>query len=273
MSGTATADELDDLLGPEPEAEVLPPLETPRRRSRPMGEASRALLERSRSYDVMRAAPRKNSVERLQRLCSYMSEMPVQTDACARAGISVTTLKYWLQKSSEGKPGDGFDMPMGDDDENGEGDTIRFHDAWDAAVEMGVGRTEVAVHLRATGYDEPQVYRGRVQYKLDPEKCDAFTSLGLPIDALDPNLWLRDGFGAPVPETVRKMDPDLAMFILKTRKASVYGAKASMDINVKGGVLVVGMQAKTPEDLNLIEADYRREGRPPVLFEEGDGDD
>jgi hypothetical protein len=69
------------------------------------------------------------------------------------------------------------------------------------------------------------------------------------------------------------MDPDLAMFILKSRKPQVYGAKASVDVNVKGGVLVVGMRAATSEALNELEDKYRKEGRPAVTFEEGDNDE
>lgn len=270
MSGDA---ELDELLGPDPVA-VTEPEETlvdeAPPKSRPMGEASRALLERSRNYPVNRVA-RKNTPERLKRILSYISEMPVTADACRRANISNTTIKYWLQKSLEGAPGDGFDIVMGDDDENGTDDnTVRFHEAWDDAMTVGVGRTEAATIKRATGYDETLTYQGKVQYRYDPKKLADARELGLP--EYVPENYLVDEFGAPVPETVFKMDPDLAMFILKTRLPQTYGAKASLDVNVRGGVLVVPMRV-VAADLNEIEDRYRKTGRPAVTFEEGDEED
>jgi hypothetical protein len=257
--------DLDDLLGPEPVAEdenlvdAAPPDAI---------SPSKALLERSRSYPVQRAA-KKNTPENLRRALAYVAEVPVGADVARRMGISYTTLKYWLQKSFEGAPGDGFDIVMGDDDENGTDDnSVRFHDAWDTAMMAGVERVEVATIRRATGYDEVLTYQGRVQYKYDPEKLAISRELGL--NEFVPDNYLLDQYGAPVPETVYKMDPDLAMFILKARKPQIYGAKASVDVNVKGGVLVVGMRAATPEALNELEDRYRKEGRPAVTFEEGD---
>ena len=263
MSG-AKDDDLLDLLGPEPTTE--PPenlVEAP-------VSSGRALLERSRSYPVQRAA-KKNTPENLRRALEYVAEIPVGADVARRMGISYTTLKYWLQKSKEGRPNDGFDIVMGDDDENGTDDnTVRFHDAWDIAMMAGVERVEVATIRRATGYDEVLTYQGRVQYKYDPQKLADARDLGLL--EFTPENYLLDKYGAPVPETVYKMDPDLAMFILKSRKSQVYGAKASLDVNVKGGVLVVGMKVTAPEDLNLLEEDYRRTGTPPVTFDDSDED-
>lgn len=261
MSGE---DDLSDLLGPEPLSEDTPIEEPVAIASRPMGEASRALLERSRSYDLKRAVPKKNSPERLARLVSAIADLGVTSDACRRSGISVTTLKYWCQKSLEGAPGDGFDMVLGEDDENEGGNTIRFHDAWDLGMLAGVEKVEASVMRRAIGYREVLTYQGRVIYQKDPR----LTGLGLPPE----DEYLLDEFGAPVPETVEKMDPDLAMFILKQRKPKEYGPKASLDVNVKGGVLVVPMRTIVAADLNEIESNYRKEGRPQVSFIEGDED-
>lgn len=265
-------DDLADLLGPDPEAEPetealvdeVPP------KSRPMGAASRELVKRSRTYPVNQAA-KKNTPERLQRLLDYAAEMPVGSDAASRAGISYSTLKYWLQKSLEGIPGDGFDMLLGIEDETGEGEesnSIRFHNAWDAAMETGVGQVERATITRAGGYWEPLTYQGRVIYKIKPDAYDIANLLGEEVDDRNPANWLRDKYGAPIPESVWKMDPDLAQFILKTRKPLVYGNKATLDVNVKGGVLVVGMQMSKPEDLNVLENQYRTLGLPDVIFEE-----
>jgi hypothetical protein len=263
--------DLEEMLGPDPEpvenlVDEAPPLEVPFR-----DMSGKAVLARSRSYPVQRAA-RKNTPERLKRALEYVAEVPVGADVARRLGISYTTLKYWLQKSSEGAPGDGFDVTMGDDDENGTDDnTVRFHDAWDIAMMAGVERVEVATIRRATGYDETLTYQGRVQYKYDPAKLAQSRALGLPEET--PENYLLDQYGAPVPETVFKMDPDLAMFILKSRKPQIYGNKAQVDVSVRGGVLVVPMRAALPTDLNAAEEKFRREGRPLVTFEEGDDED
>lgn len=282
MSGDKIDDDLADMLGPEPDAGndgdgEKPPTEilvdaAPVPKSRPMGEAARGVLERSRSYPVNQAA-KKNTPERLQRLLDYAAEMPVGSDAARRAGISYSTLKYWLQKSLEGVPGDGFDMLLGVEDETGDGEdgnSIRFHNAWDAAMEQGVGLVERATFTRAGGYWEPLTYQGRVIYRISPAAYDLAELLGEDVDERNPANWLRDANGAPVPESVWKMDPDLAQFILKTRKPLVYGNKATLDVNVKGGVLVVGMQMTKPEDLNVLENQYRTQGLPDVIFEEDD---
>lgn len=260
-------EDLSDLLGPEPvdpNAEVLVD-EAPKKKSDPMGKASRALLERSRSYDVRRAVPKKNSPERLSRLLNAISENGVANSACLRAGLSMTTLKFWLQKSSEGRPGDGFDIQLGINDESETGDTVRFHDAWDLAMKSGVEAVEAAVMKRAVGYREVLTYQGRVIYQQNP----VLVALGY----TGMEAYLLDEFGAPVPETVEKMDPDLAMFILTHRKPEVYGKKASLDVNVRGGVLVVGVKVEAPEDLNLIEEEYRRVGTLPVTFDDSDEDE
>jgi len=279
MSGTTDEDILD-LLGPEPEAIEIEPIDAlvdaiPR--SKPAGRPTQELLARSASYSVKAKVPRKNTPERLNRLLSYIAEMPVAADATRRVGINMRTLQYWLQKSLEGRPGDGFDIEMGENDETDNPDnTVRFHLAWESAMEVGVGKVEEATHRRATGFWEPLTYQGKVQYQMDWDKVAAAQLMFVEGDRdplTDPANYLLDEYGAPVPERVWKMDPDLAMFILKTRKPQIYGAKAQIDVNVKGGVLVIPMRAVTSEALNEIEAEYRREGAPEVTFEDAPEDE
>lgn len=252
--------DLEDMLGPDP---VVPEAPKPKRKSR-MGKASRALLERSQRITIRPLG--KNTPERLKQLIKSAAEMPVVNSICMRANISSTTLKYWLQKSKEGKPGDGFDVVL-----DGEGDEplpVRFHEAFENAIEGGLQLVEAAAFKRAVGYREVLTYQGRVIYQLDPEKVSLARELGLPDNTAD--CYLKDEFGAPVPETVLKQDPDLMMFIMERRMKDKYGKNAQVDVNVRGGVLVVGVRAETAEALNEMEADYRREGRPAVTFEEDD---
>ena len=252
--------ELDELLGPEPVGAQPPPPNLPAEMT-----PSQAQLYRSRSYPVNRAA-KKLTPQNLLNLLNYIAEVPITSNAAARAGINVTTLKLWLQRSSEGAAGDKFDVKLPEDDEDDE--PVRFHEAWEAAMAIGVERLEYVAHQRASGYLEPLSYQGRVQYKYDPAKCAVSRELGLP--EFVPENYLLDELGAPVPETILKMDPDLLMFLLKARKPNVYGAKASVDVNVRGGVLVVSQQIAKPEDLNTMEQNYRMNRKPSVAFEEGD---
>ena len=280
MSGNDDDDDLSDLLGPDPidESVVIEELVDAAPLSRPMGGPSRALLGRSRSYPVdgsplmvgrVRKRARKNTPERLNRLLQNVSEIPVASDAARRAGTNLSQLKYWLQKSLEGVPGDGFDVALPDTDENENLDnTVRFHLAWDSAMEFGLGRLEKVAWDLGNGYDKPQVYKGRVQYQIDQVQYELFILLGLPIDDRDQRLWARDASGAPIPVSVREQDPDMVRWVLETRMPKVYGKKATVGLEVTGGVLVVGMRAATSEALNELENQYRKEGRPAVTFEE-----
>lgn len=265
MSGD---EDLSDLLGPDPE----PVAPTPRSgvHTSPaelIHAGGRDVLKRSRSYDTHRAVSdhkKKNSPERLQRILAACADTPINNSVCTRAGISVTTLKYWLQKSEEGAPGDGFDVPTGLEESEGP-TTVRFHTAWDEAVELGTDRVEAAAYRRAIGYREVLTFQGRVMYQMDPD----LVSLGFTgMDA-----FLKDDFGAPIPETIEKQDPDLQMFILKARRSKIYGDKKQVDLNVRGGVLVVGVTAKTPTDLNAMEMAAKLIERPAVIFEETEDED
>src|ERR1035437_8786748 len=160
MSGNET-DDLSDLLGPAPLGpdDVAEELVDAAPKSRPIGAPSRALLERSRSYPLkpgykLRAA-RKNTPERLNSLLRFISEVPITSDAARRAGISVSQLKYWLQKSLEGSPGDGFDVALPDTEENeNPNNTVRLHLAWGGAMEFGLGRLEKVAWDLGAGYDK-----------------------------------------------------------------------------------------------------------------------
>lgn len=255
--------DLSDLLGPDPEP-IAPPPRLPGVHTSPAAlkhAGGREILKRSRSYDTHRAVGKKNSPERLKRILAACAEMPVTNSVCLRVGISVTTLKYWLQKSEDGAPGDGFDVPTGMEEDEGP-TTVRFHTAWDTAIEAGVDRVEAAMIQRAIGYREVLTFQGRVMYQMDPGM--------LACGVTGPDAYLKDEFGSPIPETIEKQDPDLQMFIMKGRRAKFYGDKKQIDMNVRGGVLVVGVTAKTSADLNLMEVEAKRIGRPAVLFEEGD---
>jgi len=230
----ATQEEIDELLGnPVAPVEQAPAL-----------SPGRALQRRSRAIYLR---PRKLTNERMVRVLTAMTDMPVAADACKMAGISTSGLKYWLGKSQEGQPGDGFDVVLDPDEPEA---TVRFHEAWNDAVAAGLGRVERAAITRALGYLEPLTYQGRVIYRHDRELVALFG--GESVDT-----YLLDENGQPVPESVMKQDPDLLQFILKTRLADVYGNRQTVDINHRGGVLVVSATARSSEALLTDAADYK----------------
>jgi len=243
----ATPEEIDALMGDSgaPAAPAPAPALTP----------GRALQRRSRAIYLR---PRKLSNDRMVRVLTAMTDMPVAADACKMSGISTSTLKYWLTKSNEGQPGDGFDVVL---DEAEPDQTVRFHEAWNDAVAAGLGRVEKAAITRALGYLEPLTYQGRVTYKHDRELVALFGGESVDTYLIDPDT------GQPVPESVMKQDPDLLQFILKTRLKEVYGNHQSVDINHRGGVLVVGAVAKTSEALLADATDYKADAMDAVFTE------
>ena len=164
---------------------------------------------------------RKYSPTRLRVILNAIKTIPVVVNACATAGISRGSLNYYLAKSQKGEL-----PPLLWD-----GETKPFHEHYADAMQNGVDLVEQAAFVRATGYQEPGVYQGRVQYRFDPD----LIALGFQGEA----AYLRDSKGQPIPEMITKQDPDLIQFILKNRRPEVYGNKQSIDVNHKGGVLVL----------------------------------
>lgn len=203
---------------------------------------------------------KKNSPERLLRIVRYAAELPVMAEVCRRAGLSTITLRKYLKDSADGSPdsGDGYDMEI-------EGIKVRFHDWFYAAMNDGVDKVEAAAFELAYGEKEEVLsHHGRVQYKYDPD----LLALGFPEG---PGSYLLDEItGLPIPETIPLQDPDMLRFILKARRRDVYGDKSSVDHNVRGGVLVVGVTAKTSAELDQRAAEMKKRGTPLVAFREDD---
>lgn len=243
-------DDFEDLLGPDPEK----PLPLAGGISELKLTPGRARQRRSRSL-LLR--PRKLSNERMIRVLTAITEFPVSGDACMRAGISVSTLKYWMQGSAEGQPGDGYDVVLDPDEPE---NTVRFHEAWADAMEIGLSRVERAAMQMATGYYEVGVYQGKVVYQHDRELVEIIGYECQQTYLLDPAT------GAPVPEMILKQDPDMIRFILKSRMSEVYGNKQQIDVNYTGGVLAVPERAVTAQAL-ITDQSYKADA-VDVEFEE-----
>lgn len=194
-----------------------------------MGQALE-LLRKSR----IRIVGRKSSPARLLKFLNTLASVGVVTEAAKQAGFHPTMAKYYAAKSENGDPGfllqwDGIEGP--------------FHELFKIALEMAVERVEANVYRRANGYLVPQVHQGRVQYEIDHDAI----ALGA-----EPGSWeavLKDEKGKPVPVTVEHQSEDLQMFILKARRPDIYGNKSQVDMVMRGGVMVVGMPARTSAEL------------------------
>lgn len=197
----------------------------------------RELLRESRSRTIV---GKKNSPERLTKLLNYIVQFPQVKRACDMAGLSVTTLKYYLTKSEKGAPGDGFDLTYGEE-------TKRFHlhfaDCRDAAVQM----VEDAYMNRAVnGYYETLSDKGRVIYQIDPE----LSGLGL----TGPDAYLLDADGKPIPERIEHQDPEVMEKVLRAYRRDRWGTHDKLDVNLRGGVMVVGVRAKSSNEIEAGEA-------------------
>jgi hypothetical protein len=209
---------------------------------------------------------RKNSPERLLAILKFAAEMPVVADICRRAAISRTSLEYWLAKSEKGRPGDGFDVDLGDTEDDGETPRkTRFHEAYYAAFKDGMDMIEREAHLVARGEkQEILTYKGRVVYKIDP----LATALGLQPE--DRGYFLEDENGKPIPESIPMQDMDMIRFMLKSHRRDVYGDHSKVDVTLRGGVLVLGAKQTAEE----FEKQFGgKQDIQDVEFEEVEADD
>lgn len=182
----------------------------------------------------VRVIGKKYSPDRLLKFLDTLANVGVLTEAAKQAGFSVTSAKYYMAKSENGDPG--FELKWHDI----EGP---FHELVRIALDMAIERVEACAFQRATGYLEPQVHQGRVQYEIDHDMI----ALGA-----EPGSWdaiLKDASGKPVPVTVEKQSEDLQMFILKARRPDIYGNKSQVDVLHRGGVMVVAAPARTSAEL------------------------
>lgn len=193
---------------------------------------------------------RKNSPERMEYLCRRIELFPNVSQAVAFAGISVSTLKYWLAKSEKGRPGDGFDLEL--DDRKG-----RFHEHWREALDSGVQLVEDSFVDRAlNGYYETLSDKGRVQYQYDKD----LINLGL----TGPDAYLLDEEGRPIPERIHLQDPDVMQAVLKAFRRDRWGQHDKLDVTHRGGVMVVTAPALSSKELEERE---KRHTEAPIEVE------
>lgn len=187
------------------------------------------LLRQSRSRPVV---GKKNSPERLTKLLTYVAQFPQINRACKMAGLSVTTLQLYLRKSERGQPGDGFDLTYGEE-------TKRFHLHFADCRDGAVQEVEDAFISYGLKHYEVLSDKGRVIYQIDP----VLAGLGV----TGPDAYLLDDDNRPIPERIEKQDPEVLEKVLVAYRRDRWGHSDKLDVNVRGGVMVVGVRAKPKE--------------------------
>lgn len=182
----------------------------------------------------LRVVGKKYSPERLLKFLEILAKVGVLTEASRQAGFSVTSAKYYIAKSVNGDPGfvltwNGVEGP--------------FHEHVQAALSMAVEDIEAGAFHRAKGYQEVQVFQGRIQYEID------YDAIALGAEPGSYDAILKDKSGKPIPVTVTKQSEDLQIFILKKHKPDIYGDKTQVDVLHRGGVMVVTAPAKSSAEL------------------------
>lgn len=182
----------------------------------------------------LRVVGKKSNPERLRKFLDTLADVGVLTTAAKKAGFSTETAKNYIQKAAEGDPA--FVLIWGDT----EGP---FNEHVKSALTMAVDRVEECVWRRATGYEEIQVFQGRIQYQID------YDAIKLGAEPGTYEAILKDKNGKPVPVTVTKQSEDLQLAILKAHRPEVYGAKTQVDVIHRGGVMVVAAPARSSAEL------------------------
>jgi hypothetical protein len=196
-----------------------------------MGPNSKTLRDASGSPKLP-VIGRKNSPERLTKLLNYITQFPDVKRACAMAGLSVWTLQNYLKKSEAGQAGDGFDLTYGEE-------TKRFHLHFTDCRDTAMQEVEDAYISYGLKHYEVLSDKGRVIYQIDP----VLTGLGV----TGPDAYLLDENNRPIPERIEKQDPEVLEKVLRAYRRDRWGQHDKLDVNVRGGVMVVGVRAKAKE--------------------------
>jgi hypothetical protein len=207
-----------------PKTETTPLAAMGRKRSRSGGRQ----LKKQKLPAEISELGRKRSPARLRLFLDSVAEYPVKSHASKKAGVHRRTPDYWLKRSAAGD--EGYDLEWRDV-------TAKFHEHFISAMEEGNDKVLEVAFRMATGYDEILTNQRGVIYKIDP----ALWSLGL----RGPDAYQKDENGNFVPETVRKVDPKMARWLLERLRPDKYGKDWEIDDTHKGGVLVVGGPSKT----------------------------
>lgn len=164
----------------------------------------------------------KRSPEMLQRCVAELADCANVSETARRVGITPWLMYYWKRRSEDGFPGYAIDMGGLDDDGNPL--VAEFHEAWDAALEIGNDYLEQEAQRRAVdGYEEPVVHKGIQAFVRDPVTGE------LELDA----------HGRPIPLTIRRYSDRLLEVLLKARRPEKFRENMKIEAEISGGVLAI----------------------------------
>jgi len=162
---------------------------------------------------------------------------PSVKDVCEAARISRDTLDYWLMLSKTKADHKAFDV-------NINGEIRRFHQWYEDARKDITEKVLSHVYEVASGSAlEHSRFRGKMVYKEDPELLKLAGAQFAGTSA----VYLRDENGNPIPETFPFRDMETARWWLTYMMPETFGKHQTIDVNHRGGVLVVRGQLTTDE--------------------------
>jgi transposase-like protein len=200
----------------------------------------------------------KKGPELFIEICDQLVGNPSLTNACRAVGIAPSTLFRWIADCAE--------RPHLYEFEFADFGTVTLAQAIKLTRRMAVALINSEIHRRALlGNDEVVVFQGRLQYRDNPKFVgwtdEEMSALGFsPADRI-----LRDKNGNPVPLTVTRPPSDaLSLAVMKAMGGPEWADRRSVDVNVGGGVMVLGRKQPTPAAVAapVVEATITEEPPP-----------
>ena len=179
----------------------------------------------------------KRNHDLLRDLIDELTVTPIYTAACARCGISTKTLWRYIRASQREDDPESYCLVWCDVED-------WLHNHIKQAMRLSALMIEAtARHHALNGFDEVQVFQGRICWKEDPRLAglsdDDLALLGYS------DRYERDAVGALIPLTVRRKPSDqLVMKMLSAHFPNTYGDKVQHQHNGIIGVLRVGRDGK-----------------------------
>jgi hypothetical protein len=124
--------------------------------------------------------------------------------------------------------------------------TKRFHEHFNECRDTALQVVEDAFISYGLKHYEVLSDKGRVIYQIDP----GLDGLGFTGVA----AYLLDEDGRPIPERIEKQDPEVLEKVLRAYRRDRWGSHDTLDVSVRGGVMVVGVRAK-PKEVEEGEAE------------------
>ena len=206
--------------------------EPPSRAGAAMGRSGHRQLKKQKTPSRISKANPKLSPERMRIVLDSIAEYPIKGHAAMKAGIFYKTLDYWLKGSAAGQ--DQYDVEW-------RGGTWKFHEHFAAAI------GEADDKLFAALWDKRMC---GVVYKYD----EFLLSLGYE----GPDAYLRDEYGDPLVETVRKPNLKVLRLLLERINPDKWGKHPKIDVPHQCGVLVVGDTKKNLEKASAASIKARK---------------